>query len=950
MDQILDQLVQQADANVANGASSNGNGNSSGHAAAEDPAGVVSNLTSSDLNPNMDDVIKVLNDFGEDFTGGMGASAGSGSAGKVAPSTAPGPPVVDQATVANEKLKVLESRQDEIEHRFQSICRRIHLMRSRTLGSHAASEVKKVTQYAQAVAPTPAHQPPMAPTISPFQLNVRPANVPDGIVLPDAPVQPSDVKVKEETVNQDGQTGDSIPRKVLTLDSRERADESLGQIEANLRHLVHNYDTDATESSSGGESADEMDNFNVNNVHYLPVKRRAKYTWLEQRAGIASRWTWLTAQISDLEYRIRQQTEFFRHIRSTKGPVTLGEPVISWPAHAKKPVMPKESEEVPLSVKPVTRDYSRVDSSGRKIIIKEPMARPEPQVPEESGSDNSLGACRTRPLKGVKRRRFLKTEGLYRVSSRAGKESSVRCDCIHPNVWCAICYGKTNHTQVPDHVTQDRRHCLALLDHSYHAVLSSPDDVPLNLHLMHRIKNRSWVAHSSGAGLTQLMKEGESVKKKVKKMKKDEELKMVKKIKKKPKDMKDIKTVKKLKSRASMGDKFRRKSLTIHHHGDDSMINDISGEDLIHGVDTNSPVPSPSIGAGHQAWAETIRKRRETAFDINNIVIPYSMAAATRVEKLKYKEIMTPQWRSVATNGDQSKDKVNSSRKEDEKENVASTGEKIGAAKEESSSRRKLSTSSEPAEPVTASSDKDSKPVSGKTRGISLSEEPVCKVAKRVEKEDISTAVYEIRHARAEVEEQRRWQTPQWKSSGGQRQRSRRQDSRTAEGGIGSSGYNTPDPLSPGMVERVDTFRGEHTPFNAHRSGDDHPVHLQHQYALLQHGGQHQEQEENELGDQVQRSQSLGRYPKLPLHHTHQHATAVPSLSCPRWTPSSPVNFPSRRPTTRKWRTICPTGTRGRRPRSPERAREPTTPRARDPPTPRPSRRLPCPSTPGLPA
>ena len=37
------------------------------------------------------------------------------------------------------------------------------------------------------------------------------------------------------------------------------------------------------------------------------------------------------------------------------------------------------------------------------------------------------------------------------------------------------------------------------------------------------------------------------------------------------------------------------------------------------------------------------RKRRgESAYDINNIVIPYSVAASTRVERLKYKEIETP--------------------------------------------------------------------------------------------------------------------------------------------------------------------------------------------------------------------------------------------------------------------------------------------------------------------
>jgi KAT8 regulatory NSL complex subunit 1 len=40
------------------------------------------------------------------------------------------------------------------------------------------------------------------------------------------------------------------------------------------------------------------------------------------------------------------------------------------------------------------------------------------------------------------------------------------------------------------------------------------------------------------------------------------------------------------------------------------------------------------------------RRSEQHAFDINNIVIPYSIAATTRVEKLQYKEIITPKWRT----------------------------------------------------------------------------------------------------------------------------------------------------------------------------------------------------------------------------------------------------------------------------------------------------------------
>jgi len=46
----------------------------------------------------------------------------------------------------------------------------------------------------------------------------------------------------------------------------------------------------------------------------------------------------------------------------------------------------------------------------------------------------------------------------------------------------------------------------------------------------------------------------------------------------------------------------------------------------------------------------TSRRRRES-FDIDNIVIPYSIAAATRVEKLNYKEIIIPSWRETCDKG-----------------------------------------------------------------------------------------------------------------------------------------------------------------------------------------------------------------------------------------------------------------------------------------------------------
>ena len=63
----------------------------------------------------------------------------------------------------------------------------------------------------------------------------------------------------------------------------------------------------------------------LTNVCFCSRYRRSEWKWSRDRAGIASRWTWLQAQVSDLEYRIRQQSEIYKQIRSSKGTVVLGD-------------------------------------------------------------------------------------------------------------------------------------------------------------------------------------------------------------------------------------------------------------------------------------------------------------------------------------------------------------------------------------------------------------------------------------------------------------------------------------------------------------------------------------------------------------------------------------------------------------------------------------------------
>ena len=61
--------------------------------------------------------------------------------------------------------------------------------------------------------------------------------------------------------------------------------------------------------------------------------------------------------------------------------------------------------------------------------------------------------------------------------------------------------------------------------------------------------------------------------------------------------------------------------------------------------------PSFSDESLSQLGTPTLPKKKRISttpqYDIDNIIIPYSMAASTRLEKLEYKEIVTPKWRKI---------------------------------------------------------------------------------------------------------------------------------------------------------------------------------------------------------------------------------------------------------------------------------------------------------------
>lgn len=173
---------------------------------------------------------------------------------------------------------------------------------------------------------------------------------------------------------------------------------------------------------------------------------RAAWRWAHDRAAIASRWSWLSAQIHDLECRIRQNKEVNKQIRLGKGSVTLA------------------GDEPPrLCDSVVVNGYHGPLPGETGKVIDEEL------VPNDS--------CRTRPFlrSSFRKRKLLRTAGLHLTSKRAAKSSTVQCGCHPPLPSCVLCTGRPNPTlprQDNDLLTVNER--IALLDPAFHPVLSLP--------------------------------------------------------------------------------------------------------------------------------------------------------------------------------------------------------------------------------------------------------------------------------------------------------------------------------------------------------------------------------------------------------------------------------------------------------------------------------------------
>ncbi|XP_032647438.1 KAT8 regulatory NSL complex subunit 1 isoform X3 [Chelonoidis abingdonii] len=439
---------------------------------------------------------------------------------------------------------------------------------------------------------------------------------------------------------------------------------------ANLRSSEQAFDSDVTESSSGGESDIEEEELTKAEPeqHHIPLRRRSEWRWAADRAGIVSRWNWLQAHVSDLEYRIRQQTDIYKQIRANKGLIVLGEASspdtpddVSHPLSAEVKLEPGtdrlgasisqpvvnlgtsagNTAESLLSkpcgaLRPVNGVINTLQSGlaehsqGDGTDVEELLHKKQRLNMVSSPSDGTCVAARTRPILSCKKRRLVRPSNIIPLSKKVHRNSTVRCSC-DVNPLCAIC-GTRSSISPEIQYEAPLLERLSQLDSCIHPVLSFPDDVPTSLHFQNMLKSQ-WQS------------------------KPYEKIKPPKKL-----SLKHRASV----SASSLSDPARKDrhklvnsfftAAMLKHHTDVGGPSYLSAtpasmphSPIVRQLSTSSEssTPASTSSQGTSSMSQPRRRRGESSFDINNIVIPMSVAATTRVEKLQYKEILTPSWREV---------------------------------------------------------------------------------------------------------------------------------------------------------------------------------------------------------------------------------------------------------------------------------------------------------------
>ncbi|CAO2624858.1 KAT8 regulatory NSL complex subunit 1-like protein [Lemmus lemmus] len=431
-----------------------------------------------------------------------------------------------------------------------------------------------------------------------------------------------------------------------------------------LSHVEEGLDSDATDSSSD----DELDEYTIKKN--VAVNASTEWKWLVDRARVGSRWTWLQAQISELEYKIQQLTDIHRHIRASKGIVILEDCQLpkdilkkqiqfsnqaaslntsmnsqisqrseeTLPEHdfEMSPSSPtlllrnieKQSAQLteiinsliaPLNLSPTSSPLSSKSCSHK--CLPNGISRSASENLDELSSSSSWllnqkhskkrrkdrtrlkspslaitsTAARTRPLQSFHKRKLYRLSPTFYWTPQTfpSKEAFLNAtqmpymeSPLHWDNW----EQSSKSELLREHVTK--------LDSSFHPVLSLPSDIPLHFHfeaLFKKTSVKGELAENPFVGDCII-------------------------------------------APPPAGERTRFEEFTFQHTEPGSHCDFTAA--------SNTNVTSRTQNSSSQNTTRR-RLRSESSYDIDNIVIPMSLVAPAKLEKLQYKEILTPRWRMV---------------------------------------------------------------------------------------------------------------------------------------------------------------------------------------------------------------------------------------------------------------------------------------------------------------
>ncbi|XP_064419546.1 KAT8 regulatory NSL complex subunit 1-like protein isoform X3 [Latimeria chalumnae] len=546
------------------------------------------------------------------------------------------------------------------------------------------------------------------------------------------------IEIKEETGEPDGQKATYEDWNNATVNSEF---DEIKHFTLCAKSVLSNTEKSLDSDATGSSSDDDQDSEGIPERKTQILDHCSEWKWLTDRAQVGRRWTWLQAQISELENKIQQLTDIRRQIQATKGTVILEESVpqkdrlkqqrqsanttalLNTAGNYQAPVETKPSSpecDLEMSPSSPTLLLKNIEKQSAQLTeIVNSLIPPLNFSPASSPNASKLGSCtgqahdnphsasrarkansyidigsfdqrhvrkrrpdkaklclnntcasaRTRPVRTFQKRRLFRLCSACQLNQQDQQAiATVPCECGK----LVSCRGGTStvSSQEVRPETGKPEDLLAVLDPAFHSALSFPSDFPLCTHFQLLLQNEDWtkrpfmdtfiqseestvslitcntyklcqriqdLAPSSGCDYkdyqTESLKHWSDGFSPVHKVDTGPEV---------PKQPFVERKNKRHVSPTAAESNNLSEEFCVSQHAEPSLP-----------VQSPPSVPSkenmtPGSTVLHKPSTQSSMRRRprsESSYDIDNIVIPMSLIATSKVEKLQYKEIMTPSWR-----------------------------------------------------------------------------------------------------------------------------------------------------------------------------------------------------------------------------------------------------------------------------------------------------------------